>query len=188
MAASALVGSRASAHEYDTNRERFNPQLVDSGLPYPAGEIHVFPDDFYLYLMQEDGVAMRYGVGVGRDGLYHDGKYTIGDMQEWPRWRPTDAMIARDPGSYARYIDGIPGGVNNPLGARALYLHDENGVDTYLRIHGTNAPSTIGTAVSNGCARLTNEFIVDLYDRVSIGTPVTLHPKAGSAGIAAWHS
>ena len=87
-------------------------------------------------------------------------------------------MIRRDPEAYAQYAGGMPGGKDNPLGARALYLFDGKGRDTYLRIHGTNKPRTIGTAVSNGCARLTNDHITDLYDRVPIGTTVYLYEQA----------
>ena len=87
-------------------------------------------------------------------------------------------MIRRNPDAYARYANGMPGGEENPLGARALYLFDGSGHDTYLRIHGTNKPRTIGSAVSNGCARLTNEHIIDLYDRVPVGTPVILYTQS----------
>ena len=127
--------------------------------------------------MLNDGLAIRYGIGVGRAGLYHSGVFTVARKAEWPSWRPTNAMIRREPERYAQFADGVPGGVNNPLGARALYLYDDEGRDTYLRIHGTNAPSTIGSAVSNGCARLVNDHVVDLYGRVQIGAKVTLHPK-----------
>lgn len=175
------VATRAGAHEF-TMPERFLPQLVntrrDDWLP---GELHVVPDDFYLYFMLNDGLAIRYGVGVGRGNLYHAGEFTVQRMEEWPSWRPTDAMIARNPTAYKPYIDGMPGGPDNPLGARALYLYDENMRDTYLRIHGTNAPSTIGRAVSNGCARLTNEYITELYERVELGARVVLHPKVRTA-------
>lgn len=135
----------------------------------------MFPNLFNLLWTIGDSLAIRYTVGVGRPGLYHDGRFTVGDKREWPSWRPTDAMIARNPDAYARYGDGIPGGIDNPLGARALYLFDDAGHDTYLRLHGTNDPRTIGTAVSNGCARLTNDHIVDLYDQVPIGTTVYLY-------------
>lgn len=90
-------------------------------------------------------------------------------------------MIRRDPDSYAKYSDGMPGGIDNPLGARALYLFDADGRDTYLRIHGTNEPRTIGTAVSNGCARLTNDHVRILYDHVELGTRVELYPQFSSA-------
>jgi hypothetical protein len=177
-----LVSARpATAHpaaEFELPLE-FEPTLIDVGFEFQAGEIHVFPNLFNLFWMIGDGLAVRYTVGVGRPGLYHDGRFTVGDKREWPKWRPTDAMIARDPDAYAKYAEGMPGGIDNPLGARALYLFDEAGHDTYLRIHGTNDPRTIGTAVSNGCARLTNDHIVDLYDQVPTGTSVNLYRQNG---------
>lgn len=153
------------------------PTLVDLQVTLSPGMIHVFPDQFRLYLTLPDNQALRYTVGVGRPGLYHAGQFTIGAKREWPSWRPTPAMIERNPDAYAQYADGVPGGVDNPLGARALYLFNDAGQDTALRIHGTNQPRTIGTAVSNGCARLTNEHITDLYDRVSLGAQVFLHAQ-----------
>ncbi len=157
--------------------EEFQPTLVRLRTKLPAGEIHVDPNIFRLFWTLEGGKAIRYAVGIGRAGLYHAGEFTVGRKAEWPRWTPTPAMIRRDPAAYAQFADGVPGGINNPLGARALYLYDEQGRDTYLRIHGTNAPQTIGRAVSNGCARLVNEHVIDLYDRVPVGTRVVLHPK-----------
>lgn len=162
--------------------DRFLPQLVNSGRrDWLAGSIHVVPDEFFLYLILKDGMAIRYGVGVGRKGLYKPGTFTVARKAKWPWWRPTNSMIRREPHKYARYKDGLKGGPNNPLGARALYLYDEAGRDTYLRIHGTNQPATIGSAVSNGCARLTNEHVKDLYERVKIDARVHLHPKASGA-------
>ncbi|WP_446685937.1 L,D-transpeptidase [Mameliella alba] len=162
--------------------DRFLPQLVNTGQPsWLSGDVHVVPDDFFLYFMLEDGLAIRYGVGVGRKGLYRPGEFTVARKAKWPWWRPTNAMIRREPHKYARYKDGMKGGPNNPLGARALYLYDDNGRDTYLRIHGTNAPETIGSAVSNGCARLTNEHVKDLYERVAVGARVFLYPKVTTA-------
>ncbi|MFO6464186.1 L,D-transpeptidase [Jannaschia sp. KMU-145] len=142
-----------------------------------ANEIHVIPDSFMLYWTQPGGRAIRYMVGVGRPGLYESGEFYVGAKKEWPSWTPTPEMIARDPGSYKQYEDGMPGGPNNPLGARALYLFEPGRGDTFLRIHGTNAPRTIGTAVSNGCARLVNDQAVDLYNRVPMRSRVVLHPK-----------
>lgn len=158
---------------------RFLPQLVNTYRPdWEEGSVHVLPDDFFLYFMLQDGLAIRYGVGVGRDDLYEPGSFTVARKAEWPWWRPTRDMIRREPEKYARYSDGVPGGPDNPLGARAIYLYDDDGRDTFLRIHGTNEPETIGFAVSNGCARLTNEHVVDLYDRVAIGARVHLYPKS----------
>ena len=180
-AAALLPTSGAMAHAF-TLPDRFLPQLVNTRRKdWLPGDVHVVPDDFYLYLMLEDGMAIRYGVGVGRKRLYTPGVFTVQRKAEWPRWRPTNAMIRREPHKYAKFSDGVPGGPSNPLGARALYLYDDNGHDTYLRIHGTNAPSTIGSAVSNGCARLTNEQVKDLYPRVEIGARAHLYPKSTTA-------
>ncbi len=157
----------------DPNAPRIVP--VQAGIePY---ELHLDPSRFALYWTLPDGLAIRYAVGVGRPGLYEDGVFTVGAKKEWPAWTPTPDMIARSPEQYARYADGMPGGVNNPLGARALYLFTPERGDTFLRIHGTNAPNTIGTAVSNGCARLLNEHIMELYERVPLGTRVFLYPQ-----------
>ena len=176
----AGLASRLSAHENPPYQlpQDFLPTFVEMDAWLPAGSIHVFPNQFRLYLILPDQLALRYTVGVGTPGLYHAGKFTIGAKREWPEWRPTPDMIERDPDAYAQYAGGMPGGVDNPLGARALYLFDAAGRDTYLRIHGTNKPRTIGTAVSNGCARLTNDHAIDLYDRVEIGTAVYLHRQA----------
>ena len=181
IGATAALGATGSLAHPVTLPERFLPQLVNTyRTDWLAGDIHVTPDDFFLYFMLDRGLAIRYGVGVGRANLYEAGTFTGQHKAEWPRWRPTDAMIRREPGRYARFADGVPGGPENPLGARALYLYDADGHDTYLRIHGTNAPATIGTAVSNGCARLTNEHVIDLYPRVEIGAQVFLYPKVNT--------
>ncbi|MDZ4134608.1 MAG: L,D-transpeptidase, partial [Paracoccaceae bacterium] len=100
--------------------EDYLPRLVKINAGLPVGEIHVFPNQFRLYLTLPDDQALRYTVGVGRPGLYHEGQFTVGAKRKWPNWRPTPEMIARDPGAYARYADGMPGGIDNPLGARAL--------------------------------------------------------------------
>ncbi len=157
--------------------EDYLPTLINLPPSVPAGNIHVFPDQFRLFLTLPNAQALRYSVGVGKPGLYHAGQFTVGMKREWPSWKPTAAMIKRDPDAYARFADGMPGGDNNPLGARALYLFDAEGRDTYLRIHGTNKPRTIGTAVSNGCARLTNDHVADLYDKVPLGTSVFLYKQ-----------
>ncbi len=174
-----VSASAASAHQaapFELPPE-YLPAIVDVGPEFSAGEIHVFPNAFNLYWTLGGGQAVRYTVGVGRPGLYHSGRYTVGAKREWPSWRPTDTMIDRNPNAYAKFADGMPGGIDNPLGARALYLFDDAGHDTYLRIHGTNDPRTIGQAVSNGCARLTNDHIVDLYEQVPIGTIVNLYQQ-----------
>lgn len=138
------------------------------------GEIHVDPDTFSLYWTLPEGRAIRYSVGIGRPGLYEAGTFYVGAKKEWPEWTPTDEMIERQPHLYERWKDGMPGGPNNPLGARALYLFTPERGDTFLRIHGTNDPRTIGYRVSNGCARLVNSHMVHLYDQVPMGTKVVL--------------
>ncbi|MGB3408369.1 MAG: L,D-transpeptidase [Jannaschia sp.] len=140
-------------------------------------EVHVIPDSFMLYWTQPNQRAIRYMVRVGRDTLYEAGEFYVGAKKEWPSWTPTPDMIARNPGAYKQFEDGMPGGPDNPLGARALYLFQPGRGDTYLRIHGTNAPNTIGSAVSNGCAGMLNDHIVDLYRRVPMQSRVVLHPK-----------
>ncbi len=174
--AAGLPGG-ASAHELP---ERFMPREVDIAAGIPAGEIHVMPDDFALLWTLSNARAIRYSVGVGRNDLYHAGSYVVRMKKEWPSWKPTPAMVRREPEKYKQYEEnGMPGGIDNPLGARALYLF-VNGRDTYLRIHGTNKASTIGQAVSNGCARLMNDHIIELYEKVPTGTKVYLYPKAGN--------
>ncbi|MBQ0804183.1 L,D-transpeptidase [Sulfitobacter sp. HGT1] len=152
------------------------PQLVSIKSQYSVGQMLILPRSHYLYLVTEPGKAMRYGVGVGKAGLEFTGSATISVKKEWPTWRPTDEMIERDPKAYARFVgntEAQPGGPDNPLGARALYLF-QNGKDTYFRIHGTTQPSSIGRSVSNGCIRMINEHVKDLYERVPIGTTVTV--------------
>lgn len=176
----AMAGQMSRAHEPDpfVLPMDFNPTLIQIDPALAAGMIHVLPDDFRLYWTMSEGWAIRFAVGVGRPGLYHEGTFTVGDKREWPSWRPTDEMIARDPEAYAKWAEGMPGGPDNPLGARALYLFDEEGRDSLLRIHGTSDPRTIGQAVSNGCARLTNEHVTELFDLVPLGATVILHPQA----------
>lgn len=153
--------------------ERFLPQNVRSPYDYPAGTIVVVPSEKYLYLVGGAGSARRYGIGVGKAGLAFTGSAVIGRKAKWPSWRPTDNMIRRDPGKYARYAGGVPGGPNNPLGSRALYLY-RNNRDTLYRIHGTTEPWTIGKSVSNGCIRMVNEHVEDLYERVPVGARVVV--------------
>ena len=157
--------------------DMWRPTTVEVRADMPAGEIHVDPNIFMLYLTLGNGVAIRYGVGVGRPGLYEAGEFYVGAKKEWPSWTPTPDMIRRDPAKYGRWRDGMPGGVNNPLGARAIYLFQPGIGDTFLRIHGTNEPGTIGQEVSNGCARLTNNYVMDLYPRVEMESRVILYPK-----------
>jgi len=152
------------------------PQIVPVKSQYAPGQLLILPRSHYLYFVTAPGQAMRYGVGVGKAGLEFTGTATIDVKKEWPTWRPTNEMIEREPQAYKRFIgntDDQPGGPGNPLGARALYLF-QNGRDTYFRIHGTTQPNSIGRSVSNGCIRMLNEHVVDLYQRVPIGTKVTV--------------
>ncbi|WP_417743913.1 L,D-transpeptidase [Salipiger sp.] len=154
------------------------PQLIRLATPLPANEVHVFPDAYRLFWSLPDGQAWIYAIRVGRDGLYEPGEYYVGAKKEWPSWTPTPGMIEREPEKYQKYADGgMPGGPGNPLGARALYLFTPERGDTFLRIHGTDDPGSIGRAVSNGCAGLINDQITQLYDQVPMGARVVLHPK-----------
>lgn len=152
--------------------ERFWRRQVAFDSPEPPGTIIVDTSERFLYLVQPGGMAMRYGVGVGREeGLNFRGTATIARKAAWPSWTPTANMIRNQPEIYAKLAGGIPGGPNNPLGARALYLY-RNGRDTHFRLHGTLEPYTIGRQVSSGCIRLMNQDIIDLYGRVPTGTRV----------------
>jgi lipoprotein-anchoring transpeptidase ErfK/SrfK len=137
------------------------------------GTIVVDTDARYLYLVRENGRAIRYGIGVGNEGMAWSGRARIGRKASWPRWTPTPDMIRREPERNARWAGGMAGGLRNPLGARALYLHD-NGRDTLYRIHGTSEPWSIGQAVSSGCIRMFNHDVIDLYNRVPVGSPVVV--------------
>jgi len=126
-----------------------------------------------LYLVQGGGRALRYGIGVGRsEGANFRGTAVIGRKEKWPHWTPTENMKTAIP-MYRRYAGGMNGGPDNPLGPRALYLY-RDGRDTFFRLHGTIEPETIGQAVSSGCIRLFNQDIIDLYNRVPVGTHVTV--------------
>ena len=146
---------------------RFKRQIVSYATHEAPGTIVIDTPNTYLYLVLGNGQAMRYGIGVGRDGFTWSGVQTITKKAEWPDWTPPPEMIARQP-YLPRHMAGGPG---NPLGARAMYLGN-----TVYRIHGTNAPETIGTHVSSGCIRLTNENVADLYSRVGVGTKVVVLP------------
>jgi lipoprotein-anchoring transpeptidase ErfK/SrfK len=175
-AALAALGVANPASAY-TVPEKHMPMLVPIKSNLPPGEIHVDPNRFYLYWTLEQNHAIRYAIRVGRPGLYESGEFRIRVKNRWPRWRPTDAMIEREPEKYKKYEDGMPGGPGNPLGARAMNLHDANNRDTHLRIHGTTEPWTIGRAVSNGCAGMINEHIAHLFELVPLGTRVVLYPQ-----------
>ncbi len=155
----------------------FRPQLVpvraDFGLN--PGEIHIVQSEHMLYFVLPNGQAIRYGVAVGDDGRRFKGSASVGRKVEWPSWTPTQNMIRREPQLYAQYAGGVPGGPDNPLGARALYLYRGNR-DTLYRIHGTPQPWSIGRSVSSGCIRMVNEHVMDLYQRAPIGAKVTTYP------------
>ena len=136
------------------------------------GTIVVETSKRYLYLVQKNGRAIRYGIGVGRDGFRWSGRAVVGRKASWPTWTPPPAMMERQPET-RRYADGMPGGLNNPLGARALYIY-QDGNDTLYRLHGTNEPWSIGLAVSSGCVRLLNQDVIDLYKRCPVGTPIVV--------------
>lgn len=175
-AASAAVATTAAPALAFQVEPIFKPQRVAIKSDLAPGQILILPRAHFLYYVEETGSAMRYGIGVGKAGLEFTGVATIDVKKEWPTWRPTNDMIKRDPKAYARFVDNDyvqPGGPKNPLGARALYLF-QNGRDTYFRIHGTTSPRSIGRSVSNGCIRMINDHVVDLYKRVPKGTKVTV--------------
>ena len=160
---------RAETPAYDPT-----PQFVSIKPDFQPGDLLILARSYYLYFVTEPRKAIRYGIGVGKAGLEFTGTATIDVKKEWPTWRPTQEMIERSPSTYGRFANNDyvqPGGPENPLGARALYLF-QNGRDTLFRIHGTNQPSTIGHSVSNGCIRMINEHVMDLYPRVPLGTVV----------------
>jgi len=161
--------------------EPFQRHIVDYHRREAPGTIVIDTDNRYLYLVQADHKAIRYGVTVGEEAQGWSGVAKIGNMTEWPSWTPT-------PGEHQRLGPlpaFVPGGPQNPMGARALYLY-ANGKDTLFRIHGTNQPEYIGEAISSGCIRLTNEDVIDLYARVKIGSPVVvLAPGHGDSPYSA---
>jgi lipoprotein-anchoring transpeptidase ErfK/SrfK len=164
------VQSMPQAQDEDRSVEmpaRLRRQVVAYPTREAPGTVIIDTPHTYLYLVLGNGQAMRYGIGVGREGFTWSGTQTITKKAEWPDWTPPPEMIARQP-YLPRHMAGGPG---NPLGARAMYLGG-----TVYRIHGTNAPETIGTHVSSGCLRLTNEDVADLYSRVNVGTKVIVLP------------
>ncbi|MCC0003321.1 MAG: L,D-transpeptidase [Methylobacteriaceae bacterium] len=164
------------------NLSRIKPVFLRARIPYrtnqPPGTIVIDPRHHYLYFVNGDGTAMRYGVGVGRQGFAWKGVATINSKQEWPDWYPPKEMLERQPDlmramSKLRSGIGMHGGPRNPLGARAMYLW-QNGKDTLYRIHGTTEPWTIGTNASSGCIRMINQDAIDLYRRVTVGAKVVV--------------
>jgi len=161
---------QAPSDDQDATAElpaRLKRQIVNYPTREAPGTIVIDTPNTYLYYVLGSGQAIRYGIGVGRDGFTWSGVQAITKKAEWPDWTPPPEMIARQP-YLPRHMAGGPG---NPLGARAMYLGG-----TVYRIHGTNAPQTIGTHVSSGCIRLTNEDVTDLYSRVNVGTKVIVLP------------
>ncbi|MCG7493356.1 L,D-transpeptidase [Thalassobius sp. Cn5-15] len=174
-AATATLAMPSIARAFEVE-QKYLPQDVAIKSDVEPGQILVLPQAHFLYLVTGVGTARRYGVGVGKAGLEFKGDAIIQRKAKWPSWRPTPEMIKRDPSAYGKFIDNEfrqPGGPKNPLGARALYLY-KDGRDTYFRIHGTTQPRTIGRSVSNGCIRMINDHVTDLYDRVPRGTKVTV--------------
>lgn len=160
-----------------TDISRVNPRYFRQEVAYPrsepAGTVVVDPGNKFLYLVRENGRALRYGVGVGKAGLAWNGTAEIKRKAEWPRWTPTADMIRREPERNGPWRNGMAPGVTNPLGPRALYLFDGDR-DTLYRIHGTTEPHTIGTNVSSGCIRMFNQDVIDLYERVPMNTKVVV--------------
>jgi lipoprotein-anchoring transpeptidase ErfK/SrfK len=154
---------------------RLQRQIVDYASREAPGTVVIDTPHTYLYYVLGGGKALRYGIGVGREGFTWSGVKQVARKAEWPDWYPPQSMIARQP-----YLPRMTaGGPGNPLGARAMYIGG-----TEYRIHGTNNPATIGKNVSSGCIRLTNEDVTDLYNRVQIGAKVVVLPQAGGATVA----
>lgn len=173
----AVIGERFPVAAMDLRR--VDPKWWRQEVADPTGErpgtLVVDTPNRFLYLVQEGGRALRYGIGVGKDeALVFRGNAYIGRKAEWPRWTPTQSMIKREPERYGPYAGGMDGGETNPLGPRALYLY-RDGRDTLFRLHGTTEPYTIGTNVSSGCIRLMNQDIIDLYARVPTGAKVVVY-------------
>jgi lipoprotein-anchoring transpeptidase ErfK/SrfK len=172
--ARAQIGSDGDQPGYEPSAadEQLDPKWQRTVVFYrttePPGTIIINTNERFLYVIMGNGHALRYGIGVGRDGFQWQGLLKISNKKEWPDWTPPPEMIQRQP-YLPRFMAGGPG---NPLGARALYLGN-----TVYRIHGTNQPQTIGTAVSSGCFRLTNPDVTDLYDRIPVGTKVVVQQQ-----------
>ena len=161
------VAYRPAKPAYDRIDPKFLPQVVDYETRYQPGTIVIDTENRFLYLVMEGGKARRYGVGVGKPGFEWAGEHKVTRKAEWPDWHPPKEMIEREAAKGHILPAHMPGGEANPLGARAMYLGS-----TLYRIHGTNAPWTIGFGVSSGCIRMRNQDVVDLYERVKVGTRV----------------
>jgi lipoprotein-anchoring transpeptidase ErfK/SrfK len=156
--------------------QQYQRHIVDFSRREQPGTLVVDTDARYLYYVMPGGKAIRYGVAVGEEAMVFSGVATVGRMTEWPDWIPTPEIQAR----LGPYPARVHGGPANPLGARALYLFQGN-KDTLYRIHGTNQPEYIGQAISSGCIRMTNEDVIDLFDRVKQGATVVVLPPGQSA-------
>ena len=163
--------------------DNFQRHIVDYQGRERPGTILVDTDARYLYYVMPQGKAVRYGVAVGGEAMAFSGVATIGRMSEWPDWIPTPEIQAR----LGPYPPRVAGGNANPLGARALYLY-QGGKDTLYRIHGTNQPEYIGQAISSGCIRMTNEDVIDLYDRARMGATVVVLPPGGNTFRSPFHT
>lgn len=177
------LADQARAEAYPISRgdiqkvpKKYRRKLVRFNADYDPGTIVIDTRQKFLYLVQPGGRALRYGIGVGRQGFSWSGTAVIRRKAKWPTWTPPAAMVERDEFA-AQWAGGMPGGPKNPLGARALYLFQGN-QDTLYRIHGTFVPSSIGKAVSSGCIRMLNADVADLYERVPIGTQVVVQQNA----------
>jgi len=167
-----LLGGCASAGAVVDHAGKYDRQTVSYGGSEPSGSIVINTKQRFLYHIHKDGTATRYGVGVGRSGFDWKGVAKVRRKQKWPSWRPPQEMRERELAKYNRTLPVVmAGGINNPLGARALYLF-QGTRDTLYRIHGTNDPSTIGKAVSSGCIRLKNDDVTHLYSQVALGTKI----------------
>ena len=158
--------------------EAFRRQVVKFRTAEKPGTIIIDGNKHFLYLVQPGFTAIRYGIGVGREGFGWAGIVRVGRTAEWPTWTPPAEMVARDPNA-VKYAGGMPGGPDNPLGARALYLY-EGDRDTIYRIHGTPEPWSIGLDVSSGCIRMNNDDIVDLHSRIAVGAKVVVLMQGAS--------
>ena len=159
-------------------KKKYRRQMVDFDGTEQPGTLVVDPDNRFLYHVLAYGQAKRYGVGVGRAGFAWAGSAQIGMKRRWPRWVPPREMVDRDERA-KKWVNGQPGGPDNPLGARALSLY-ANGADTLYRIHGTNEPKSIGLAMSSGCVRMLNEDVAELFENIIVGTPVTVRASKGA--------
>ena len=171
----------------DTSRipSQYLRREVDYQTSEAPGTIVIDTASRHLYLVQDGGRAIRYGVGVGKEGMSWSGVASVGNKRSWPDWYPPKEMIARRPDIEGKIQNlqsgrGLPGGVGNPLGARAMYLY-KDGKDTLYRIHGTLEPYTMGQAVSSGCIRMVNQDAIDLFGRVDVGTRVVVLPDGPRA-------